>query len=256
MKSTHSPFVSYIITTAAALSVVAAAASAEAGSITFSGSNGSLAAQVKFEDVGNQLIVTLTNTSLADVLVPSNVLTGVFFDSSDVTLTRVSAVLAAGSVVFYGGTDPGNVVGGEWAYRTASFAGVSQNSGISSSGLGSLFGPPDRFPGNDLQSPTSPDGLQYGITSAGDDLNTGNTPVTGEHALIKNSVVFTLGGWNGGDVSLAEAISNIRFQYGTAIDEGDFRGIPDVHAPEPASMVLTGTGLLALARSIRRKKAA
>lgn len=207
---------------------------------------------MKFEDVGNQLTVTLTNTSTADVLVPVDVLTGVFFNSNDLVLGRVSALLAGGSSVAFG-SDNGGDVGGEWAYVSNAAGlggGVTQNSGISSSGLG-LFGPPDRFPGINLQGPDSPDGLQYGLTSALDNLGTGNAPVTGGNALIKNSVVFTLSGWNGGDV--ANAISNIRFQYGTALNEGDFPGIPDVHAPEPASMMLTGTGLLALASSIRRR---
>src|SRR5262249_52759787 len=48
--------------------------------VTFTGSSGSLAASATFDDsVAGTLKVTLTNTSSADVLVPANVLTAVFF---------------------------------------------------------------------------------------------------------------------------------------------------------------------------------
>jgi hypothetical protein len=47
--------------------------------ITFSASSGDLSASVEFKQDGSNLLVTLTNTSLADVLIPKDVLTAVFF---------------------------------------------------------------------------------------------------------------------------------------------------------------------------------
>ncbi len=54
--------------------------------------NGSLSASANFNLTGNVLTVTLTNTSAADVLVPTDVLTAVFFNGNG-TLTPVSALL-------------------------------------------------------------------------------------------------------------------------------------------------------------------
>jgi hypothetical protein len=212
------------------------APSANASSMTFSGSSGSLASSATFHSSGTNLIITLVNTSTHDVLVPADVLTGVFFDvnSSLLSLTRASAVLPTGSSVLFGTTDPGNVVGGEWAYRSGLLGPAGTAYGISSSGLG-LFGPGDRFPGTNLQGPTDPDGLQYGITSAGDNPATGNTPVTGTNALIKNSVEFMLSGIPAG-FDPSTAIYNVHFQYGTALSD------PLLHSPEPATLILLACG--------------
>src|SRR5439155_6965420 len=96
------------------------AGSAYATQITFSGSSASLASSVVFATSGSELVVTLTNTSAADVLAPADVLTAVFFDVSGGALTldpsTGSAVLTSGSSVLFGSSDPGGVVGGEWAY--------------------------------------------------------------------------------------------------------------------------------------------
>jgi len=222
---------------------------ASAGSITFEATNTSLglSASATFEVSGDSLTVTLTNTSKGDVLVPSDVLTAVFFTvAGDPELKPVSAVLAGGSNVLFGSTDPGGVVGGEWAYKNGlSGAPQGADEGISSSGLG-LFGPSNLFPGSDLDNPTDPNGLNYGITSAGDNSATGNKMVTESEPLIKNSVVFTLSGLSGFRFE-GPLVTNVSFQYGT-----DLSG-PNLPIPEPATMLLFGSGLLGLA-AVGRKR--
>src|SRR5262249_19247162 len=149
-------------------------------------------------------------------------------------LTPVSAVLGNGSTVLFpdpafapSGTDPGGVVGGEWAYKSGlSGTPGSAKQGVSSSGYG-LFGPSDLFPVDDLQSPTSPDGLQYGLVSAGG-VSGSNPNLTGKYALIKNSVVFTLSGLPQGFTT--NDISNVWFQYGTDLSDPHFGADPHTTA--------------------------
>ena len=237
--------------------VTLGAVSVEAAPITISGSSGDRAASATFDTSGTNLIVTLTNTSTSDALVPVDILTAVFFSlAGDPTLSRVSAVLGAGSAVHFGGTDAGGVVGGEWAYLDGLVgAPGGADEGISSSGFG-LFGPFELFPGTNLQGPDSPNGLQYGITSAGDNLATGNAPVTGGEALIKNSVVFTLSGLPVGfNPAALGAVTNVSFQYGTGLTEPNVPGVTtgSVTIPEPATLSLFGV-VLAVAAWRRRRR--
>lgn len=222
------------------------ATQARAASVTYGASEGDLSAEVTFDFDGTNLEVTLTNISLADVLVPTDVLTGVFFNlAGDPELTRVSGVLGAGSTVIFDDPPAGGVVGGEWTYETGlgGLAPLGANQGLSSTGTDwSFFGSEDLFPGDNLQGPEGPDGLQYGITSAGDDTSTGNTPVTGTNALIKNSVVLTLGGLPGGFTLADISGENISFLYGTSMKT--------VPIPEPVSLVLLGVGLLATRKAV------
>jgi MYXO-CTERM domain-containing protein len=215
--------------------------SAADASVIWMGSGGSLAAQAEFSLSGSDLVVTLTNTSLADVMVPSDVLTAMFFDisGSAVALTRTSGLLAPGSSVFYDpdGQPAGGVVGGEWAYR-GGMTGAPGNRayGISSTGI-NLFGPGDLFPGPDLCPPITPDGLQYGILSAGDNTATGNSAILNSGGLIKNSVIFTLGG-AGANFDLSR-INNVLFFYGTSPGEGS---LPGQQTPAPGALALIGLG--------------
>jgi len=221
---------------------------ATATPITFTGSSGGLSASASFEVIGSNLRVVLTNTSSADVLVPANVLTGLFFDLNGVgALTPVSALLSGGSTVFFGPNGGGNV-GGEWAYASGIAAPGGATEGISSAGLG-LFGA-FNFGGSDLTPPTAVNGLNYGITSAGDNTATGNAEVTGNVPLIKNQVTFTLSGIPAG-FQLDGDIAVVSFQYGTALTE------PNVTVPEPGTLLLLGSGLIGLAvysRKLSRKR--
>lgn len=215
-----------------------------ADSITLSAASGSLAASAKFETVGTNLEITLTNTSSFDVPAPASVLTALFFSvtSGPLSLTPVSAVLDGGSVVFFDDAPVGGVVGGEWEYED-SFGGPAPGGasyGISSSGFG-LFGSGEIFPGPNLDPPPNVDGLNYGVTSAGDNPATGNAAVTGGFPLIKNSVKFTLSGLPV-DFSLTR-ISGVNWQYGTDLSE------PNI--PEPSTLALL---LVSGAAIIRRHR--
>jgi hypothetical protein len=261
MRKIH--MISAAVATALAVGLLAGDAQA-LSTRTFSYSSGTSSASAVFDITSGNLKITLTNTSGSDVMVPTDVLTGIFFDlqaGADPTLTRVSASLAgASSVIFAPGAPVSgtqatsgvgtNGLGGEWAYKTVGTGlHYGLDSGVSSSGLGS-FGETDRFrTDSNLQGPDDPNGLQYGITSAGDDGTTGNAAVTGSNALIKNSVVFEFSGLPAG-YDLASMGGNTTFQYGTAYDEPSF----PADVPNPTASLLLGAGLAGLVGLRRFRK--
>jgi MYXO-CTERM domain-containing protein len=209
------------------------------GAVTFTATDGDGRSAIATFDVsGGNLVVTLRNDAAIDTLIPTHILTCLFFEYSGgpLSLTPVSAFLDVGSTVHYGPTNGGNV-GGEWAYVAGAVWPEGSGYGIGSAGLGIFDGP--NFGGPNLQGPVGVDGLQYGITSTGDNPATGNAPVTGGHALIQDAVVFTLSGLLPGfDLNL---IGNVWFQYGTSLDEP--------RTPTPGTLSLLGLGLgLALRR--------
>lgn len=245
-----------------ALSLAACSATgAWAAPVSFSGSQNKLSAAVSFESVGNQLRVVLSNTSQADVRVPDHVLTAVFFDLGDgVSLTPVSAI--SGGATYMGSgkvSDAGANVSGEWAFDDAILA-YGAHMGISSSALDSLFGAKDRFDVNsNLYGPPSPDGLQYGITSPGDDRDTGTKGDGGvlKSPLTSGSVIFLFNVTGTLDLN---ALSKVTFQYGVSLGEPNFAGTLDDNGgggsdvPEPATLALAGSALLGLAAARRRRR--
>lgn len=250
------------------LSVLALAASlvmghAQATTMTYSAASGTRAAMVSFEISGTNLFVTLTNTSAADAWAPSDVLTAVFFNlAGNPSLAPISATVPNGSSVVCSGSGCPSAstlsktnVSGEWAYKS-NINTWGAYYGISSSGLGNLFGPYDRFStakNANLQGPASPDGIQYGITTAGDNPATGNGGLSG-NALIKNQTQFKLALPANYDSSRfgPGLISNVAFQYGTSLSE------PHMTVPEPGPFALLSIGLVALAaaRKFRHRKPA
>lgn len=210
-----------------------------ASALLISLSSGSRAASADFSVSGTALTIVLTNTSTSDVMDPTEVLIALFFDVEGIgALTPSSALLSGGSTVFFG-PDGGGNVGGEWAYASG-LAGAPNGAteGISSAGFG-LFGAAN-FGGANLNGPISVNGLNYGITSAGDNTATGNAAVTGNAPLIKNQVTFTLTNSGlSGFVPSADNITTVSFQYGTSLTDVNL-------VPEPASLFLLGSGLVGI----------
>jgi len=222
---------------------------AQGGTLNVTGASGNLSATATFENTGGNLVITLANSSLADVMVPANVLTAVFFDVlSGETLTPVSALLS-GSVVHFG-PDGGGNVGGEWGYGAGLSAPGGATRGISSAGFG-LFGSAN-FNGVNLEGPNAVNGLNYGLTSAGDNVSTGNTPVTGGVPLIKDHVVFRLSGIGLG-FDPAASIRNVSFQYGTSLSEPNVPGQRGNVIPLPGASILGLAGMTIIAT--RRQRA-
>jgi hypothetical protein len=243
-----------------AVGIAASVSTSAFASITFTGSDASqqLSASATFTYLGGgNLQVTLANTYTGDTVDQGHVLTGVFFnDSGAGGLAPVSATAGAGSVQWSGtvssAAPSSTVLGTEWAYGTGS-APHGANAGIISSGYYNP-GTGNFGPGNPVGTYDMLDGSAYGILSvgyAGSDLDG-----LGTRIYIQPSMVFVLSGFDG----KLNGLTDVSFQYGTALNEPNVVGniLPSV--PE-APTVIAGVLLLlplgaSTIRILRKNRAA
>jgi hypothetical protein len=260
---------------AAGLLLALGSASAEATTIIRTGTSGSLKAWVRFEQAGTgaDIFVTLANISSADVTLNTQILTGVFFNlngssaltkstaqladqvnSSGVPLTtdsfafNCSGAAGVGKMACPSPNSTGGNIGGEWAYRFDSAGlntgnGVTQQHGIGGSNLSGTFGSGDVFDaGAELGGSAGAGGVDYGLTSFGDDTitNPGGTP-----PLLLNAGVFR---FIVGATYALTSVTEVRFQYGSSPSE------PEIDVPLPPALMLLSSGLLGIAAVLQARR--
>jgi hypothetical protein len=213
---------------------------ANATTITATGTNPAsshnLSAAADFNFSGSQLILTLTNNNPAGV--PSDILTGIFFDlSGNPSLTYVSGVTASGSCTTGHTCPPAVDVKSinEWVFAqslSSPLNGITEHYGVGTAGFGILS------TGGGQQ-------FNYGLVNG---LVNPNNPVA-NGTLIDDSVKLTF--------NLAPGlytVSNVRFQYGTSLDEPSLTGRATVPEPGTIMTLSTGFGMLATGLWFRRRK--
>jgi hypothetical protein len=170
-------------------------------------------------------------------------------------LALLSAGPAVATVVYTGsGTAAGNPVSASAQFTfnrdllTIFLSNTSEgiaSAGYATTGFSQNIG---NFNGNNLDDPASLDGINFGLVSSA----SGFTPNGGKNGkgglkydpLIQDSVTFVLDNVKGLAVS---DISNVSFQYGTNISEGNIPGMPpSVSVSEPPSGYVFGLGALLL----------
>ena len=214
---------------------------------------GTLSGRAVFSVVDDTLFIELTNLSTENEADASRALNGLFWTLAGVTLTAVSAEVAAGSIIQSENCDADvdcateTNVGGEFGYvnATSTLGEVIEalapeaNHGLSSGGY---IDQSPNFGGVDLDRPDALGGHNFSIVgSAYDGLNANSGLL--RLPLIQSTVLFEFTGAQGltsGD------LSNVSFAYGN-----------DVHlvgAPEPTTLLLMGTGLVAIGIHRYRKR--
>jgi hypothetical protein len=220
-----------------------------------------VAASALFDISGNILTITLKNTSGVNAFadVPGSTLTGLYWNFAGAPVLKpLSATVASGAII-------GNCnlsatcatetnVSGEFGYAATSGPGGANN-GIASSGYLTTGLPGDignfngSLAGINLDGPASLDGINFGIISAAADY----APNGGLEAVpvIRDTVVFHLSGASG---LLLTNLTNVSFQYGTALSELNISGTPGGGGggtgdpiPEPGLPALVAIGFLGMA---------
>lgn len=246
----------------AILALLAAPALATPISFTATGTGpdgAALAAQADFSISGTTLTIELSNIAEDDdtssgMDVPGSTLTGVFFDfAKNPAMTPVSAF--ASSIYQPEKCDVENCsettnVGGEFYFGT----GISLAPGYYGIASAGYVGGAGNFNGLNLDDPEAVDGINFGIISYDDFHPNGGMGGLVNEPLIRDRVwlTLTLPEPLGEGASLDDLISNVSFQYGTALTETNIPGRHDVPMPEPGVLTLLGLGLGALGLYRRR----
>lgn len=224
-----------------------------------------------FDCSGGVLCIELQNSldipgsTADDAVSPPDILTGVFFDLMGLppAPTKLSATAEDPLVTVGPGAatvaQPGTNVGAAWAFKyfTTPPASHAGNFGIAASGLGGTFGSGDLFctpggpscpllPNGNGGTTSGLGGVNFGILPVGDVLTTGTGGFNNNDPYQKNKAIFRVGNLNLAGFN-ASWLSNVSFQYGSALDEGII--------PEPGVIALLGMGMVALGAWSSRRRA-
>lgn len=269
-KTSSQKILSYIALGVSSLTVVMASQTSQAyaASMTFSATgtnsatNSSLNSSVIFNDSLNpgKLTITLTNLG-AGAKAPSDVLTSLFWDYNGSSPLNLSLASATAATVTQKNTNTttSNVNllntpnGQEWAFASTTNASglggnvsatgavaVTQQYGLGTAGLGIFQG----IGGSSQQ--------KYGIINGYD--SSANNPIK-NNPFVNNSATFVLSGLPAAfDL---KKISNLRFQYGTNLNEATTYYIapppPPQKVPEPSAAVALGLFAIGGVRVVKKK---
>jgi len=220
--------------------------------VTYTGTYGNQSASVTFQTLSNGLLqVTLSNNAVMGATSYSDILTAVFFTTSgDNPMFAQSAEVADLSSLRNCSTSACNTsnVAGEWAYRDQ--AGFVTNAGnahlLSANSFNGTLTSSERIGTTNVAGTSAIGGSDFGLVSSATRFTSSNT--LSSVPLIRDSVVFIL---NPSSNFTYSAIGTVGFIYGTNAWTMDAYA----ESPEPGTMLVMGSALLALGLWRRRKSA-